>query len=511
MQKLSSQQWRQDFCWLALFLILFYIVMPDSHPLFVPDEGRYSEVAREMLASGDFITPRLNGVPFLDKPALFYWLQATAIYLFGLKEFALRLWPALCGIISCLATYLAGQRLFNRRTGLLAAIILASSPLYYAAAHYANLDLEVATWISLTLFMIALGLQTERSRQHTLFFVSAWFFAALAFLTKGLIALAFPIMITGSFLLLTGQWRKLAGLHFIVGPLLFASIVLPWCWLAQKANPEFFHFFFITQQITRFLSHADFNNREPFWFYLPVLLLSCLPWTVFLIQAIHFQIKLLRTQFKQNQQGLFFLLWVIIVFGFFSIPQSKTIGYILPITPALAILIGHYLAAHWHTPIFKLKPIKLVGALFICAIIFLIALTLSAQKLNKKTIKPLAMTLQQAIRPNTEVVTYYKYFQDLPLYLQKRITIVADWQAKDIIQHDNWVREIWYGMPFQDTHQWLINETTFWQRWYAAKPLVVLMDENAFPHFTEKAGASIKYSGKYNDIVWVTNTALLSS
>ena len=125
-----KRQWAIDIIFLALLFGFFYAFWIGSYALFTPDEGRYSEVAREMVTSGDYITPRLNGVAFLDKPALYYWLQASAIHLFGLKEWALRFWPAALGILGCLMTYTAGFLLFNRRTGILAAIILATSPLY---------------------------------------------------------------------------------------------------------------------------------------------------------------------------------------------------------------------------------------------------------------------------------------------------------------------------------------------------------------------------------------------
>src|SRR5579862_9516747 len=135
-----------DLLCLTALIGFFYYFYLGTYPLFTPDEGRYAEVAREMVATGDYITPRVNGVAFLDKPILYYWLQAAAIHLFGLKEWALRFFPALLGLLSCLVTYSCGCVLFNRRTGLLASLILATSPLYFSGAHYANLDLEMAVF-----------------------------------------------------------------------------------------------------------------------------------------------------------------------------------------------------------------------------------------------------------------------------------------------------------------------------------------------------------------------------
>ena len=141
-RSILRRDWVRDFLLLAFFIAIVYGLWLGSYPFFTPDEGRYAEVAREMVASGDYITPRVNGIAFLDKPALYYWLQAAAIHFFGVKEWAIRLFPALLGLFGCLATYFAGRQLFSRRTGILSAIMLASAPLYFIGAHYANLNLK---------------------------------------------------------------------------------------------------------------------------------------------------------------------------------------------------------------------------------------------------------------------------------------------------------------------------------------------------------------------------------
>src|SRR5262249_980933 len=136
---------------LTAVISVFYFLWLGSYPVFTPDEGRYTEVAREMLVSHDFITPRVNPVPLLYQPPLFYWLHAVSLHWFGMKEWAFRFFPACFGVAGCLMVYGFGRYLFNRLTGLLAAVILATSPLYFAGAHYANLDLEVSIFISASL------------------------------------------------------------------------------------------------------------------------------------------------------------------------------------------------------------------------------------------------------------------------------------------------------------------------------------------------------------------------
>lgn len=562
----STRSWLIDIVFVVLVLGIFYTLWIGSHALFTPDEGRYSEVAREMVVTGDYITPRLNGVPFLDKPVLYYWLQASAIKLFGLKEWALRFWPACIGILGCLMTYMAGRTLFNRRTGILSAVILATSPLYYGAAHYANLDLEVAVLISTTLFFSILALQSTTERRRHFFFIMAYIFCGLAALTKGLIGIVFPIAIIGSWIFLLNRWQMIKKMRLVTGLLLFFAITIPWYFRVQQANPEFLHFFFVTQQVSRFLTHGDFNNKTALWFYVPIILGGFFPWSVFAIQAFIKQSKMVWNNRRQHATELFLLLWFSIIFIFFSIPKSKTIGYILPVLPPLALMVGQYLATVWDNittksfkigaSLFAVLCLVLASLAFIAphitslqilaglppylyfmGIVFLLAgisvyplmkataagrnifycltlvaglalLTLSASAtiLNVKSIKPVALDLKTQLSPTDEVVTYFKYYQDLPIYLERRITIVADWTAPDIINKDNWIRELWFGMPFQNTKDWLIDDKAFWQRWYSHKRLFVIMHKDDYADFSAKA-RNVRPLGEYRDVVWVTNRA----
>ena len=135
----------------------------------------------------------------------------------------------------------------------------------------------------------------------------------------------------------------------------------------------------------------------------------------------------------------------------------------------------------------------------------LLILSASLGVINSKSIKPVALLLKTKLHADDEMVTYFKYYQDLPIYLERRITIVADWTAPDIINKDNWLREMWFGMPFQNTKDWLIDDAAFWQRWHSSKRLFVLMNKNNYAAFAEKAKGTIRQSGKYNDVIWVSN------
>ncbi|HSW69093.1 MAG TPA: glycosyltransferase family 39 protein [Gammaproteobacteria bacterium] len=559
--KNKSTEWFFDLVFLTILLGIFYALWIGGHALFTPDEGRYSEIAREMVVTGDYITPRLNGVAFLDKPIFYYWLQAFAIQWFGLKEWALRFWPALVGILGCMMTYLTGHALFSRRTGILAAVILATSPLYYGAAHYANLDLEVAVLISITLLFSLLALHNESKR--TLYFILAYIFCGFAALTKGLIGIIFPVLIIGLWIILLNRWNIIKKMRLGVGLALFFAITLPWYYLVQKANPQFLHFFFVTQQVSRFLTHGDFNNQTTFWFYIPVVLAGFFPWSIFAVQALTKTAKTLWTARKKHTVELFVLLWFVLIFIFFSIPKSKTVGYIIPVFPALALMVAHYLdqnlntvtsgfkagiaafivlcffiliaaiAAPYvpslHIPTAAISYLTFAGMVFLIAgvaayrlfkqqafnkIIYCLAalactslliLSASTSVVNDKSIKPIALYLKPKLTRNDEVVTYFKYYQDLPIYIERRITIVADWTAPDIIKKDNWLRELWFGMPFQNTKDWLIDDEAFWKKWNSQKRLFVVMNKNSYQAFLEKAQQTIRQSGQYNDMVWVSN------
>lgn len=540
----AKKGWYSDILIILFGLLIFYALWIGSYPLFTPDEGRYSEVAREMTVSGDYITPRLNGIAFLDKPILYYWLQAIAINIFGLKEWALRLWPASIGIFGSLMVYIAGRTLYNRRTGILSCVILATSPLYYGASHYANLDLEVAVFISNALLFFIISTKISAKQTKTCFMLLAYFFAGLATLTKGLIGIAFPILIIGSWIFILNRWKMLTQMHLIKGLLLYAFIVIPWFLMVQHANPQFFEYFFVLQQVSRFLTKADFNNQTHAWFYIPILLVGFLPWSYFLLQSLTQQIKCVWQEKQKHATELFIVLWFFIIFIFFSIPKSKTIGYVLPTLPAIALMTGHYLDKNWdsfhkltikigaafssitflilafllaskpnyflasinHDLLTKMKIaaiILCVGSFFpwlfqttrtmkiffisasVTISFLMLSVISSASLFNHKSIKNFASIIQEKAKPDDEIVIYYRYFQDLPLYLQKRVTIVANWHDTGIEKYDNWQRELWYHKQHtKNNSDWLIENPALLERWNGNKRILLIISNDFYNFFT---------------------------
>jgi len=308
-----------------------------------PDEGRYAEVAREMVASGDWVTPRLNGYKYFEKPALQYWATAAAFSLFGQNEWTARLWPGLTGFFGVLLVYFAGTRLFGPPAGLYGAAVTAGSALYAFMGHALSLDMGLAFFMSACVVAIAIAQRDEAGpATRRRWMLLAWAAAALAVLSKGLVGVVLPAGAVGLYVLVERDWKRLARLHLLAGGLLFLAIAAPWFVAVSLANPEFFRFFFIHEHFERFLT-KEHGRYQPLWYFVPVLLLGVLPWVASLVPALwRAWARDPRTGFQPRR---FLLLWCAVVFVFFSVSQSKIFSYILPMFPALALLVGAYLAS----------------------------------------------------------------------------------------------------------------------------------------------------------------------
>lgn len=304
--------------------------------LIEPDEGRYSEIPREMLEKGDFVTPTLNYVGYFEKPPLHYWLNALSFKLFGLNEFAARLTGTLAGLLTVLLVYHTGRKLFGRREGLFSSFILGTSTGFLAQSRINLTDMTLTFCLSAALccFIIAADdLERRKGRYYYLFFL----FSALAVLTKGLIGLVFPVGIIIIYLAKARRWYLLKEMRLAGGIGLFLAVTVPWFALVSLRNPEFARFFFIHEHFERFLTKVH-GRYQPFWFFVPILLLTMLPWSFYAVRAVARAWSERRHQ--DGERLMFLLIWAAFIFLFFSASHSKLIPYILPVFPPLAILTG---------------------------------------------------------------------------------------------------------------------------------------------------------------------------
>ena len=325
----------------VILLVVFGLVWFSNleyRKLVNPDEGRYAEIPREMVASGDWITPRLNDIKYFEKPALQYWATATAYTLFGEHQWTARLWGALTGFLGVLMVFFTGRRLFDATAGWNSALVLASSLLYVLIGHINTLDMGVSSLLSAAVcaFCLAQSDATD-SRERRRWMLAAWAALALAVLSKGLIGLVLPGAALVLYILIERDWRLVGRLQLVPGLALFLLITVPWFVAVSLANPEFARFFFIHEHFERFLTKAHGRYQAPYYF-IPVLLAGMLPWTVTLVDALARAWK--REPEKNFQVQRFLLLWAAVVFVFFSASSSKLVSYILPMFPALALLIG---------------------------------------------------------------------------------------------------------------------------------------------------------------------------
>jgi len=254
--------------------------------LFIPDEGRYAEIPREMLSSGDWVTPRLDGLKYFEKPPLQYWATAASFAAFGEHDWSARLWPALTGFLAALLLVFAGNRLGPPGAGWLAGTMLASSWGYLLSGQFLTLDMGVAAFLTLALcaFLLAQDRpQSEATRRNWM--IVAWGAMALAVLSKGLIGIVLPGLVLALYVLVQRDWRLLGRMHWAPGLAVFGTIAVPWFVLVQLRNPEFFRFFFIHEHFERFAT-AEAHRAGPWWYFVPILLLGMMPWTAALPGAL---------------------------------------------------------------------------------------------------------------------------------------------------------------------------------------------------------------------------------
>lgn len=401
-----------------------------------PDEGRYVGVALEMLRTGDWLVPRLDGMPFFHKPPLFYWLGAGAMKIFGLSEWAARL-PSMLGATAAAASlWLFLARWKSAPFAMVAVLTLVTMPFLYIGAQFANLDMLVAGCIALTVLLAAhAALASEVGEPWRTPLAFAFASAAMGILSKGLIGLVLPGIVFVGWALATRNFRRLRLLLWWPGWLVLLCIALPWFIYMQIRFAEFFDYFVITQHFRRFAG-SGFNNAQPFWFYLPVVCLLTAPWAGWLLVSPR----------KQWRVGLsdvdcLMLVWLAVIVGFFSLPQSKLIGYVLPALPPIA----HFVAR----AVERLRP---KGALYwqplrwtlgLAAAVCVLSVV-AADRFGTPPAARLKLPVGVKIAKHDQVVMLDAYYYELPFYwrLPHRVKILSDWKNPNIPLIDNWRKEM---------------------------------------------------------------------
>ena len=408
-------------------------------PLLLPDEGRYAEVARAM-STGDAWVPKLDGLPFFHKPPLFYWIDLVAMQLFGPSAFSGRFGSALGAWLMGASLLVAMRRWHGPRTGAIALGVLATTPFFFVGGQYANHDMLVGGLITAAVLALARALE-DRSRIALRWLVAGWVLCALAVLAKGLIGIVLPAIVIAPWLLAQGRWRQMLGLLHPAGIAAFALVATPWFIAMQLRYPGFFDYFFVEQHFRRF-AQSNFNNVHGVWFFFAVLPLLTLPWSAWLPAAAR-RAWTARNAPNAATVGLY-AWWVVAVVGFFSLPSSKLVGYVLPALAPWCALLALAIAPS-ESPTWRRV---MVAAAFACVAI-VGAVAWKAPGSNRD----LARALAAQMAPTDRVVMVDEYFYDVPFYarLERPVLIASDWADPALPTRDNWRKEVFDAARFDPT------------------------------------------------------------
>ena len=432
----------------AALSLLWFAGTAWLRPLALPDEGRYVGVAHEMLASGHWWVPTLNGMPLFHKPPLFYWITAASMHWFGSSVESARAASLLAAVVTVTGLYAFVRRWVGASQARTTALVLATMPLFYGGAQYANLDMLVAACVSAAILLVAHATLTrEAGGGHRRWLAMAFGAAALGVLAKGLIGVVLPVLVLLGWGVFTGRTtRLLALLVWAPGLVLFTCVAAPWFVAMQSRFPGFDHYFFVVQHFQRFAA-TGFNNVQPWWFYPAVLLALSLPWSPWLI--VWFRPGRARPEDPHGLRRLM-RVWCAVVVVFFSLPSSKLVGYILPALAPLACLIAdamrcaelrrgspHPAPARMFTPGTARRASAWAAAVVcIVAVVF-------AHFYQPKSMQVLAQRLQAGRSAGEPVVFLGNYYYDVPFYagLTGPVTVLDRW-APDEVAHDSWRAEL---------------------------------------------------------------------
>jgi 4-amino-4-deoxy-L-arabinose transferase-like glycosyltransferase len=377
---------------------LLYLIGLGRPPLWEPDEGRYAEIAREMVVDHDYITPRNNFVRYFEKPPLVYWVTAASLTVFGRNEFAVRLQAAIASIGQVAITGALAEWMFGASTGVLAALALGLSPLFFAFARFATPDPALAFFLTAAMACFYKGAQSSEfpGDINGRWILAATAMLALGTLAKGPVALVLGGAIAMLWLAWEGRSRDVSEIPWLKCIALYLALTLPWFIVVAQRNPGFMHFFIIHEHFERYIASTE-HSWGP-WFYVPIIIAGTWPWFYFALfgltsSAVPFLPSLWRFGVKtptaqsggidsENESARaaihFLLIWFAVILVFFSIPRSKLGEYILPGLPPIGILAGRGLARMGKIPVVQRRKLLMIFAAINAAAAITIAATILA-------------------------------------------------------------------------------------------------------------------------------------
>jgi len=325
-------------CLLVLAAAFFFFAGLGRLPLLEPDEGRNAEVGREMLVTGDWVTPHFNGFTYLDKPAVFFWMVAASLKVFGITEGAARLPSAVMGLATMLLIFFLARRVFGSTAGLRAGVVFAATPLVMVLAREVIFDMTLTFLV--TVAMAAFWLAEESDFQRPWCDVLMFAAMGVAIITKGFVGVLIPLPAILIYEVVRGRWREFLRLRWGWGLLALLSAALPWFIAVSVRNPDFPRYALWNESLKRFATGSSHRGGGIFY-YLPVFFGGFLPWSLFLVMAAWNRLRRWRELRQEpNRPILFLLCWAVWVFLFFSLSHSKLPAYFLPAIVPLSILTG---------------------------------------------------------------------------------------------------------------------------------------------------------------------------
>ncbi|MEO5915261.1 MAG: glycosyltransferase family 39 protein [Luteolibacter sp.] len=550
-----ESSWLRDLTVITILGGLWFCALLGMRPLSNPDEGRYTEIPREMAVTGDFVTPRLDGVKYFEKPPLVYWLSALTFREFGVNEFTARLWGGIFSLFGVLMTYAAARALYGRGAGIWSAVVLSTTIYYYGLSQIMLLDMAVAVTMSGALFAFIVAMREPRGKRRFALFMVFYVMMALATLSKGLIGIALPGAVIFLWVLLLNRWRTLWPFYPVVGTVVLLAIAAPWHVLAAKANPDFLNFYFYHEHWLRFTTTIH-GRYEPWWFFIPIFIGGLFPWVFFAGRTLKSSLPGGWKLRKEHADAWFFVIWTVFIILFFSKSQSKLVPYILPVFPACAVLLGRYLSSVWegkfdgkcrpatmafavaallmgiaafvvptpknqpelaaYLPVLRVtggltllcgaaaaflglrrnNPRLMIGSVATSSAIFLLALSFGAGSFDKASTKRFAMILKPILKPEDRVYCVGFYGQDLPPYLGRLVSVVES------------EGELSYGINAEPkiTSSRFLDRDAFADQWKQSGDAYALIRESSFERWFGDLKLSYEIMDKSDRFVLIKRT-----